>query len=125
MLGFRVWDPDYKQFKCERYYTVSIDGEIGYFDEEGIFVFLEDRFIPMQSTGMQDGVGKMIYEGDILKVYERIFDFKEWIEREPSIVLVENVSHFFMKIPNLYWPHQTALEIVGNRFENPQLLEKI
>ena len=82
--------------------------------------------ILMQSTGLRDKNGKEIFEGDIL-AFETdnevinvnvfwdeehalfMFESKKYNEQEPLAELVENNTYPF--------------EIIGNIYENPELLE--
>ena len=80
----------------------------------------------MQSTGLKDKNGKEIFEGDILacKTDDEVinlnifwdeehalfmFESKKYNEQEPLAELVENNTYPF--------------EIIGNIYENPELLE--
>ena len=82
--------------------------------------------ILMQSTGLKDKNGKEIFEGDILacKTDDEVinlnifwdeehalfmFESKKYNEQEPLAELVENNTYPF--------------EIIGNIYENPELLE--
>ena len=80
----------------------------------------------MQSTGLKDNKGKEIFEGDILACETDdevinvnvfwdeehalfMFESKKYNEQEPLAELVENNTYPF--------------EIIGNIYENPELLE--
>ena len=126
---YRAWDKRFSEFVED--FFVSEDGKIykkstdtGY----GIAISKEtsDKVILMQSTGLKDKNGKDIFEGDILacKTDDEVinlnifwdeehalfmFESKKYNEQEPLAELVENNTYPF--------------EIIGNIYENPELLE--
>lgn len=81
-----------------------------------------DEFIPHtdkdQFTGLCDKKGKEIYEGDIARHYKfGDFDLKEPIVGEVVIETTRGVT-----IGS--WPASKDIEIIGNVFQNKDLLEK-
>ena len=104
------------------------DGNIWIIDEDGVageWIVNNDLNL-MQSTGLKDKNGKEIFEGDILgfetdegvlnvnifwdsKHALFMFESKKYNEEELLAELVENNTYPF--------------EIIGNIYENPELLE--
>ena len=78
-------------------------------------VLEDDEYTVMQCTGLKDRNGKLIYEGDIVK--ETLTDFIN----EKHIIVVEwdalNASYNFENL------HNCEREVIGNIYENPELLE--
>lgn len=72
-----------------------------------------DRFTLMQYTGLKDKNGKEIYEGDIYK-----YDVGDG---EPEIGVFESIHDFYFSELRRYRVEQG--EIIGNIYENPNLLE--
>jgi hypothetical protein len=69
MLGFRVWDSEENKFVCfpkDSRYAIDVDGELVGPGNYDLFSNWTNRFIPMQSTGLTDYHGRVIYEKDIL-----------------------------------------------------------
>lgn len=80
----------------------------------------------MQSTGLKDKSGELIFEGDIVKIY-----YGFGYERKSGAVYEIAYSTFMggaFVLKNKYGEsyidyHDTSLEIIGNIYENPDLLK--
>jgi len=140
-IKFRAWDKDKKQWL--RVDTVACivlygNGEIGFDTGYGVipinsnYAGLQNIEL-MQYTGLHDKNGKEIYEGDILKEPNTIFgDFLsvvEWGKLEiclgwtdtPEMVgwMQKPLNKKYDSYPlYIYWD----TEIIGNIYENPELL---
>ena len=75
----------------------------------------EDDVIPMQFTGLKDKNGKEIWEGDILK----------WIDNSnyPSGNIQVVKFKEYKVYPLVSAPSGKCWEIIGNIYENPELLK--
>lgn len=120
---FRIWD----KF-CETWLTdfaINQDGEINRFfnNEEA----LKRRFVLMQSTGLKDKNGKLIYEGDVVNGTCGVYWGKMIVKFN------ENEAKFYMyridkRYTDLHFHGKNQednfeLEVIGNIYENPELLE--
>lgn len=124
-LNFRFWDTKERimldwdcicqtAFNCTREEGNEIQRYgLMYF----VFTTLQ-RFIPLQCTGLRDKNGKLIFEGDIV---ERK-GFNPAIKRGVVIWDKENLC-FKVKNMSLY-SLKNRSKIIGNIYENPQLLEE-
>ena len=78
------------------------------------------RFVLMQFTGLLDKNGKSIYEGDILK----------HAKNEHYQVLWDSDGHWMVdgnentQGKDFLWRWAKVCEIIGNIYENPELLNK-
>ena len=105
--------------------------EDGFPVEEEVFEVEIGNAIIMQSTGLHDKNGKEIFEGDIVKRYRSPFFKAKWeyqietvIKEEASLLLGREFGKNFGTIPfNSPFAKSVLLEVIGNIYENPELLE--
>lgn len=128
---FRCWCVNKNQWETGKVY---LDNEGRIYDD--FHRVKEETHIINFWTGLKDKTGKLIYEGDILKFYaQSIIDamarepLKErigvavWNEEELKFdVSVDNGKNV---VPNLCKKtDDNNFEIIGNIYENPELLEE-
>lgn len=123
---FRVWDRKIKKLN----YEVGVcGGEAVESDGAGYYHLLE--LMPlMQCTGLKDKNGKLIYEGDIMRseygydgtpyIIEGVVRFGKTKSRRIGYFIED--LHENQKI---YFSDFEKNEIVGNIYENPELLGQI
>jgi len=95
----------------------------------------------MQFTGLKDKYSKEIYEGDVLKCYDYSALDQDWNLDKIHIGVIEwTAPQFSLKIPGKqiydtpsvkqkandvfldYWDNAEHVEVIGNIYENPELL---
>ena len=123
---FRAWLK--KEQKMDNYidHISWLEDELYCIGDGITYMVSAEDLVLMQSTGLKDKNGKEIFEGDILacKTDDEVihlnifwdeehalfmFESKKYNEQEPLAELVENNTYPF--------------EIIGNIYENPELLE--
>jgi len=111
-IKFRAWDLDKKQMNFCIFVGI---GKI--FNMTKFFKPKEElkNSVLMQYTGLIDINGKEIYEGDIVKSYGGIF--RSTVEFKNGIFEPFNASDNCSFYAN-------ECEIIGNVYENPELLER-
>lgn len=145
--SFRAWDKEYE----EMYLVDEINFDCGEFESIGdgiTFLRRADKVELMQSTGLHDKNGKEIFEGDILKFNDEWADYgyegyvdgsidgtnyveikaettyftfgKTRVPESSLTDLVENEHYSFEELVN---DKSYEFEIVGNIYENLELLE--
>ena len=127
-LKFRAWFPE--RIEC---YPIELDGKrspanmhyFGLFDHAGE---LRDDAIIMQYTGLKDKNGKEIYEGDIVNLIPDGYvselakvewdgSHAQWIYRRISSLEIANGTGVYIQ-----WK---PVEVIGNIYENSELLEEV
>lgn len=122
---FRAWDGG---SLCRMYSPSEVmvcDSNIWVFDEdsEGNEWIVNNDLSLMQSTGLTDKNGKEIFEGDIVDYKGRKAVIK-WHGSYASFIymFVEDLKNRNQEWDPLYLSYY-HFEIIGNKFENPELLE--
>ena len=122
---FRAWlkedkemiDVDEMHFK---------NGELDFIGNGITWMYKKSDIVLMQSTGFKDKNGKEIFEGDIL----RVTNLSSWLEvvsfNEDKATFVSKETKRKVEETPLYDLFNTDIfevEIIGNIYENPELLE--
>ena len=107
-IKFRAWDIEMKvmldwkdieeQWRDEGYHPAILSG---------------DHYVPMQFTGLHDKNGKEIWEGDIVRHH---------MFHPTRIKDLHNFYDICRDIKRYDWKPE-SLEVIGNVYENPELLE--
>lgn len=137
VIRFRAWDGEKMST-----FTLDIDS-VGYLTKPPVppkhFDFTKNGFKElMQYTGLHDKNGKEIYEGDVLKwkghniiaktkytsTGEVMFDKGAFIVRTPEQDEDEG-AYLWTLIAEIGFEENKDCEIIGNRFENPELIDKL
>ena len=111
---FRAWDKETKTMNgmAEIYRNRNQEIELHPRDE---------NIIPMQSTGLKDKNGKEIFEGDIVRVLDSTYTVFYDNERG-SYRLKPHDDRWNVDYMSNF-SHGGNFEVVGNIYENPELLE--
>ena len=124
---FRVWNGAEMHYND---FVVTATGYVGKITEEflGNCVFnqedltTDEECVLMQSTGLKAKNGKLIYEGDIVKIFhvsgtmqgKYFFDVIEWNDLRCRF---ETKNYGIIDDDDIY-------EVIGNIYENPELLKE-
>lgn len=84
------------------------------------YVFTDDLII-MQSTCLFDENGKEIFEGDVVHAYGKDTYLIGVIEYFDNAYCIKSKNGIY----NLLWTNAEQYEIIGNIYENPELLEEV
>lgn len=123
-IKFRSWDKVEKKMYQDVIWT---GGHAKSKDETADFSIPEPFCELMQYTGLKDKNGKEIYEGDIVKSTK---EFNEYTGLNSEIYggykyeVKNNGWRFYLEPNSIYVPDLKSLEIIGNIWENGDLLGK-
>ena len=95
--------------------------EDGFPVEEEVFEVEIGNAILMQSTGLKDKNGKEIFEGDIVKMSKDVYSeptYYEVVRHRGGAYRLESKQHGCE-----LWLRHTDCEVVGNIYENKELLD--
>ena len=122
-IKFRAWDKANKKIldiedlhwdDCTREFLIRTTMYRDYFDTEDMIL--------MQYAGLRDKNGKEIYEGDIVEVT------RQCIFEKGVVVFIDGC--YFVKVKEVVLalyecePNNYKLKVIGNIYENPELLER-
>ena len=139
-IKFRAWNGELLSV-FDDIMNITLGETIVHFqDKETEAAFAYDSVILMQYTGLKDKNGKSIYEGDILDLHSTVngvnlfevyynepqarFSIKYYTSRmqERGLEYEYSVSDFFKPCE---FSGEVDFEIIGNIYENPELLEDV
>ena len=108
-------------YENEEIVTQQVYFENGLPDDRDIYCYDFDDIVLMQSTGLIDKNGKEIFEGDIVKMAKDVYSeptYYEVVRHRGGAYRLESKQHGCE-----LWLRHTNCEVVGNIYENPELLE--
>ena len=116
---FRAWATQEKKM----YHDVYFDNlEVWYWDDfESVIIgdlnpkSLLQHTILMQCTGLKDKRCKLVFEGDILNL-------KHEYDTQKGFIVGGSADGFFDDVSYLGCFDDEGREIIGNQFENPELI---
>ena len=120
ILKYRAWDSWRKRMSVVDRIYIDTEG-VRLYDDFGEY-WRDFRDVKlMQSTGIKDKNDKEIFEGDIVKMSKDVYSeptYYEVVRHYGGAYRLESKQHGCE-----LWLRHTDCEVVGNIYENPELLE--
>nr|DAK14852.1 MAG TPA: YopX protein [Caudoviricetes sp.] len=121
---FRAYDGSSLNRMYQPYEVMVGNGDIWIIDEDSVsgeWIVNNDIHL-MQSTGLRDKNGKEIFEGDVVKMAKDVYSeptHYEVVRHYGGAYRLESIQHGCE-----LWLRHTDCEVVGNVYENQELLEE-
>ena len=126
---FRAWKKAGKELGRVGQITFELDGSVSHVLFKGEFLDFNvsiNEIELMQSTGLKDKNGKEIFEGDILAIEtdEGVTNLKVFWDEKHALFMFESKKYNEKDLlAELVEDNTYPFEIIGNIYENPELLE--
>ena len=121
--NFRAYDSGSLSYMYQPEEVMVCDGNIWIIDEDSVageWIVNNDIHL-MQSTGLRDKNGKEVFEGDIVKMVKDVYSeptYYEVVRHYGGAYRLESKQHGCE-----LWLRHTDCEVVGNVYENKELLD--
>lgn len=121
---FRAYDGSSLNRMYQPYEVMVGNGDIWIIDEDSVagdWIVNNDLHL-MQSTGLREKNGKEIFEGDVVKMAKDVYSeptHYEVVRHYGGAYRLESIQHGCE-----LWLRHTDCEVVGNVYENQELLEE-
>ncbi|CKI81011.1 YopX family protein [Streptococcus pneumoniae] len=109
-------------YENEEIVTQQIYFENGLPDDRDIYCYNPDEIELMQSTGLKDKNGKEVFIGDIVKCTRGCLH-EVYLEKEYGGTFIGGMPAVYLKGFGDGYAWTEYEEIIGNVYENPELLE--
>ena len=130
---FRAWDTTNKEIFKDTF-AITESGQVVVVDQSSVFVSPDyvfvDNLVIMQSTGLFDRNNKEIFEGDIITNGKDVMCMRRhntlgfYVEQKGKVEFIAD-SAVLEEFEEDAKEIADILEIIGNIYENPELLEAI
>jgi uncharacterized phage protein (TIGR01671 family) len=126
-IKFRAWNEKNKRMlDLSAHIFFTADGDLCFSENREHYIDsyptsededLQEEYKIMQYTGLKDINGKEIYEGDIVKAFDK--EKQRYYNQE----IIYDEYGYFAKDKDDMWLIDPDDEIIGNIYQNPELLK--
>nr|DAY23425.1 MAG TPA: YopX protein [Caudoviricetes sp.] len=123
LLRFRAWLKKRQEMDNEIDHISWLEDELYCIGDGITYMVSAEDLVLMQSTGLVDKNGKIIFEGDIVKMAKDVYSeptYYEVVRHYGGAYRLESKQHGCE-----LWLRHTDCKIVGNIYENRELLEEL
>ena len=123
---FRAWLKKEQKMDNEIDHISWLEDELYCIGDGITYMVLAEDLVLMQSTGLKDKNGKEIFEGDILAVEadDGVIILKvSWDDEHALFVIKTKKFNEEAALAELVDDNSYPFEVIGNIYENPELLE--
>lgn len=114
------WVEGYYVFCRKHHYILPILTEaIGYDEREGEWIEINPDTL-CRHTGFTDKNGKEVWENDIVRNEKGDIGVVQWFEEHAAFMIWNKTKHYICYLAENDF---SKIEIAGNEFDNPELLE--
>ena len=114
-IKFRAWDKKNEMWFADNL-CIGLNGKLVWILGVKDFDYSKFDIDLMQFTGLKDKNSKEIYEGDIIRISEKYFPEEVKFQEITDPELGNVIGYGYEKIWEL-------MEVIGNIYENPELLK--
>ena len=121
LLRFRAWLKKEQKMDNEIDHISWLEDELYCIGDGITYMVSAEDLVLMQSTAMVDRDGRIIFEGDIVKMSKDVYSdptYYEVVRHRGGAYRLESKQHGCE-----LWLRHTDCEVVGNVYENRDLLE--
>ncbi len=122
-LKFRAWHKEYKKMIYQEHGICNFFGDTSPVSDYGDDEISEECEI-MQFTGLKDKEGNEIYEGDIIEFADHLHKAVVVYDKKFAAYLFESNNLEKKNNPDTAMHWHDDLKIIGNIYENPELIDK-
>lgn len=128
--NFRAYDSGSLSYMYQPEEVMVCDGNIWIIDEDSVageWIVNNDIHL-MQSTGLKDKNGKEIFDGDVFEIEDEgevLGNVKLTWDKERAVFMIEGISvDVIVPFHEIVSDEDYSYRVVGNIYENPELLEE-